>query len=149
MPFKSKAQWKRFFAMARRGEISKEKAKEWARETKTPFERLPEKKKKTAACLKMAADLGKLSAIMDAGFEKNSAGFKEMAKRVLIPGGIGALIGSAATIAATRTKPVSDQIRGSLSTTPQMTLIDLLTAGMPPSLASHILTSPTESPMGL
>ena len=43
MPFKSKAQWDKFFAMAERGEIPKSKAEEWARETKTPYEDLPEK----------------------------------------------------------------------------------------------------------
>jgi len=43
VPFKSKAQWGKFFAMADRGEISFKKAKEWAKETKTPYKKLPKK----------------------------------------------------------------------------------------------------------
>lgn len=47
MPFKSKAQRRKFYAMAGRGEISKAKVKEWERETggKTLPERV--KKRKT------------------------------------------------------------------------------------------------------
>ena len=43
MPFKSQKQWKFFFANP---DISEEKAKEWARETKTEFKDLPTKVKK-------------------------------------------------------------------------------------------------------
>lgn len=43
MPFKSKAQMRKFFAMARKGEISMKKVREWVRETKN-IARLPEKK---------------------------------------------------------------------------------------------------------
>lgn len=42
MPIKSKDQWGKLFAMAERGEISERKAKEMARETKTPYKKLPE-----------------------------------------------------------------------------------------------------------
>jgi len=46
LPFKSKAQRRKFYAMLKRGEISKSKVDEWERETKG--KRLPEKiKKKT------------------------------------------------------------------------------------------------------
>lgn len=47
LPFKSKAQRRKFYAMLKRGEISKSKVEEWERETKG--KRLPErvKKKKT------------------------------------------------------------------------------------------------------
>ncbi len=44
MPFKSKAQRRKFYAMAKRGEISKRKVKEW--EKKTKGKRLPERVKK-------------------------------------------------------------------------------------------------------
>lgn len=43
MPFKSKAQRRKFHAMAARGEISPRTVKEWERETKG---KLPERKKK-------------------------------------------------------------------------------------------------------
>jgi len=45
VPFKSKAQQRKFFAMANRGEISKAKAEEWAHET-PDIKKLPEHKKK-------------------------------------------------------------------------------------------------------
>lgn len=47
MPFKSKAQRRKFYAMARRGEISEETLERWERETKG--KRLPERvrRKKT------------------------------------------------------------------------------------------------------
>ena len=44
MPFESKSQWRKFFAMARRGEMPESTAKEWAHKTKS-FKDLPEKKK--------------------------------------------------------------------------------------------------------
>ena len=50
MPFKSKAQRRKFYAMAKRGEISKEEVEEWERATgnrKLP-ERVNSKKKKSA-----------------------------------------------------------------------------------------------------
>ena len=45
MPFKSKAQMKKFFAMEKRGEIPPETAKRWAEET-PDNKKLPKKKKK-------------------------------------------------------------------------------------------------------
>jgi hypothetical protein len=44
MPFKSKAQMKKFFAMENRGELPKGKARQWAHETKS-IKSLPEHKK--------------------------------------------------------------------------------------------------------
>ena len=44
MPFRSKAQRRLFYAMLRRGEISKEKVEEWERETKRQKKKLPERK---------------------------------------------------------------------------------------------------------
>jgi len=46
MPFKSKAQMRKFFAMEARGELPKGTARRWAHETKTPIKKLPERKKK-------------------------------------------------------------------------------------------------------
>ncbi len=43
MPFKSKAQRRKFHAMAARGEISKEVVEEWERKTKNK-KKLPERK---------------------------------------------------------------------------------------------------------
>lgn len=43
MPFKSKAQVRKFFAMANRGEMPMSKVREWIRKTKN-IARLPEKK---------------------------------------------------------------------------------------------------------
>lgn len=43
MPFKSKAQRRKFHAMAARGEISKEVVEEWERKTKSK-KKLPERK---------------------------------------------------------------------------------------------------------
>lgn len=43
MPFKSKAQMEKFFAMEKRGEIPKGTAKRWAEETPN-IKKLPEKK---------------------------------------------------------------------------------------------------------
>ncbi len=48
MPFKSKAQFRKFWAMANRGEISKAKAREWTKETPS-IKSLPERKKKKTA----------------------------------------------------------------------------------------------------
>jgi hypothetical protein len=48
MPFKSKAQMRKFFAMASRGEISKKRLKKWIKETRKKYgslSRLPEKKR--------------------------------------------------------------------------------------------------------
>ena len=45
MPFKSKAQMRKFFAMKSRGELPKGKAKEWAKKTPN-IKSLPERKKK-------------------------------------------------------------------------------------------------------
>ncbi len=45
MPFKSKAQMRKFGAMARRGEISKAEFEEWLRETPN-VSKLPERVKK-------------------------------------------------------------------------------------------------------
>lgn len=73
MPFKSKAQWRKFFAMANRGEMPESKAKEWAEETKKPFKQLPEHKKekseKKSSWPKMARDLGYYAAFEEAGID--------------------------------------------------------------------------------
>lgn len=45
MPFKSKAQMKKFFAMEKRGEIPPGTAERWAEETPN-IKKLPKKKKK-------------------------------------------------------------------------------------------------------
>lgn len=45
MPFKSKAQGRKFAQMAARGEISMKTFREWANTTKN-FNKLPERKKK-------------------------------------------------------------------------------------------------------
>ena len=44
MPFRSKAQRRKFYAMAKRGEISMRKVKEWEKETGK--KKLPERAKK-------------------------------------------------------------------------------------------------------
>jgi hypothetical protein len=44
MPFKSKAQRRKFYAMAKRGEISEKTVKEWEKETGK--RKLPERAKK-------------------------------------------------------------------------------------------------------
>lgn len=46
MPFRSKSQMRRFFAMESRGELPKGKAEEWARETPN-IKNLPQKVKKS------------------------------------------------------------------------------------------------------
>jgi hypothetical protein len=49
MPFKSKRQWRAFFAMEARGELPKGTAEKWARETKKAgksYSSLPERKKR-------------------------------------------------------------------------------------------------------
>ena len=46
MPYKSKAQMRKFFAMEAKGELPKGKAEEWAEETKD-MKHLPERKGKT------------------------------------------------------------------------------------------------------
>lgn len=72
MPFESEAQRRKFYAMADRGEISKETVKEWERETGD--KKLPERKKKDKeekeAMVKVAYDLG-----FALGFEKEAGGF--------------------------------------------------------------------------
>lgn len=44
MPYKSKRQMRKFFAMEKRGELPKGKAEEWAHETKN-IKKLPDKVK--------------------------------------------------------------------------------------------------------
>lgn len=140
MPFKSKKQWKKFFAMANRGEIPESKAKEWARETKTPYKKLPKKKRtKKAALLKMAADLGRLHAYNEAGLDKEAAGR-------LLPLGIGfasgAVAGSlvAATMAKEKTETIADKLRGRMASLPNPVLGELMVGGMSPAMASHVLS---------
>lgn len=98
MPFKSKAQWDKFFAMAERGKIPKNKAEEWARETKTPYEELPEKApdngEKTSA-----EKLGVFLALHDTRFIKeavSAATLKNLA-RYALPALGGAALGTGAT----------------------------------------------------
>jgi hypothetical protein len=47
--FKSKKQWRKFFAMENRGELPEGKAKEWARDTTKSFGALPARKRKKHA----------------------------------------------------------------------------------------------------
>lgn len=44
MPFESKSQWRKCWAMKRRGEAGSWNCKEWADSTKKPFKKLPESK---------------------------------------------------------------------------------------------------------
>ncbi len=67
MPFKSKAQMKKFFAMEKRGEIPKGTAKRWAEETPN-IKKLPEKKGENS---------GKKE-----GKEKSSTGKRKKVQRV-------------------------------------------------------------------
>jgi hypothetical protein len=144
MPFKSKKQWKKFFAMANRGEMPESKAREWARETKTPYKKLPEKKKekrtKEAMLLKMAADLGRLHAYNEAGLDKEAAG------KLLPIGvglGVGALAGAIATKALSakeKTQDIADQLRGRMASLPNPVLAELMMQGMSPAMASHVLS---------
>lgn len=96
MPFESKKQWRKFFAMAGRGEMPMSKAKEWADETKTPYEDLPEKKKEKKAHLEEAYYLGRLMAVKKAGLLKEASLESFLGKavtnwgRVLAPAGIAA-----------------------------------------------------------
>ena len=46
MPFKSKAQMRKFGALMREGKISSETFEKWSKETKTPYKKLPNRKKK-------------------------------------------------------------------------------------------------------
>lgn len=54
MPYASKKQWRKFFAMEASGELPKGTAREWARETKTAYKDLPSKKHKKHATDKQA-----------------------------------------------------------------------------------------------
>lgn len=47
MPFESKSQWRKCWAMKRRGEAGSWDCKEWADSTKKPFKKLPESKTET------------------------------------------------------------------------------------------------------
>jgi hypothetical protein len=141
MPFKSKKQWKKFFAMANRGEMPESKAKEWARETKTPYKKLPEKKRtKKAMLLKMAADLGRLHAYSEAGLNKEAAG-------KLLPLGVGLGVGALAGAIATKalsakeqTQDIADQLRGRMASLPNPLIAELMMQGMSPAMASHVLS---------
>jgi len=89
MPFKSKKQWGKFFAMENKGELPKGKAKQWAKETKTPFKELPNKK---TACLALASDLGRLHALKEAGMDESyqkTASILSGLGSVIAPAGIG------------------------------------------------------------
>lgn len=150
MPFKSKDQWRKFFAMANRGEISKKKAKEWARETKTPFKRLPEKvkktkkNKKTAAMLKLAAEVGRQLAMQEAPDVEKVA--RSAVRKMLFPAlaglGVGAASGALlanALSAEKQSKNLADNLREGLATLPPPLLAELMMQGMSPGVASHIL----------
>jgi hypothetical protein len=89
MPVKSKKQWKKLFALENEGKLPKGKAKQWARETKTPYKNLPNKKE---ACLRMAADLGRIRAMDAAGFtpdRQKTAGILSGLGSVAAPAAIG------------------------------------------------------------
>jgi hypothetical protein len=80
MPFKSKAQQRFMFAAEDRGEVPKGTAKRWADETKD-IKGLPERKKK-AALLRLASDVGRYHAVKEAGLMSGLG-------KLLIPAGIG------------------------------------------------------------
>lgn len=46
MPMKSKAQWRRMFAMEGRGEVPKGTSRRWASHTNRSYDDLPERKRK-------------------------------------------------------------------------------------------------------
>lgn len=99
MPFKSKDQWRKFFAMAERGEISKEKAKQWAKETKTPFselpENLPEKEKGASSWLEDAYARGLQKAVKEASEKVGGAGESWLLKKLFnygAPAAVGAAL---------------------------------------------------------
>jgi len=136
MPFKSKKQWKKFFAMAGRGEIPESKAEEWAHETKTPYSKLPTKK---AQLLKMAAEIGRLRAHSEAGLHKEASKLLPLG----IGLGVGALAGAIATNALAakhKTQEITDQLRGQMATLPNSVLAELMMRGMSPEMVSHVLS---------
>jgi len=80
MPFKSKAQQRFMFAAEDRGEVPDGTARRWAHETKS-IKKLPEKKKE-AALLGLAADVGRYHAVKEAGLMSGLG-------KILIPAGLG------------------------------------------------------------
>jgi len=71
MPFKSKAQQKKFFAMESQGEIPKGTADRWAKETPN-IKNLPNKKRTKKANLKLAFEMGLSRAIKESGLDKEA-----------------------------------------------------------------------------
>lgn len=63
MPFKSKSQWRKFFAMERAGELPEGTARQWAHETDQPFKKLPKKVKPTATVVKTGQAVGKSTSL--------------------------------------------------------------------------------------
>lgn len=75
MPFESKSQWRKCWAMKRRGEAGSWDCKEWAASTKKPFKKLPESKPMTEKeafdnMVRVKTALYKLQSI----FEKSAQG---------------------------------------------------------------------------
>ena len=90
MPFKSKRQQRKFFAMEHSGEIPKGTAMRWAEETPN-IKKLPEKKKTASLCapeLERTLFEGVLS--KEAGMEGILGGLGSKLAPVLLPAGLGA-----------------------------------------------------------
>ena len=94
MPIKSKDQWKKLFALSGRGEISEDKVKEMTRETKTPYSKLPTRKKK--ACLKAAVLMGQMRALDENRMLKEAGVIESLLVKyapLWAPAGLGAALG--------------------------------------------------------
>jgi len=90
MPFKSKAQWHKFFAMAAKGEIPESTAKEWAHATTKAYKTLPNKK----ASIADAYATGYTQALTQSGIvsEKQASVIPGLAAHYLLPSALGAFV---------------------------------------------------------
>jgi hypothetical protein len=59
MPFKSKAQYRLCYVLQRKKSNSKWNCEQWAKETKTPYKKLPERLNRTRASKKRISKLTK------------------------------------------------------------------------------------------
>jgi hypothetical protein len=65
MPFESKSQWRKCWAMKRRGEAGSWDCKEWADSTKKPFKKLPESKPESEKSARVKVAMARLRYLLN------------------------------------------------------------------------------------
>lgn len=120
MPFKSKAQMRKFYALEAKGELPEGTAHEWANETRN-IKKLPERVKKRKKKKSMENEL-QFKRLYLAAFEKLAADKADRAKRTGLGlfGSVGASAGGMAALSALRPSIIKTTIGGGEPETARM-----------------------------